>query len=348
MSKRILFFIKYLYHYWNRFKFSVRYSLGIRPSLPEIDRKVHVNSGLKYGIAAFTMMKDEEDIVEHFIRINSAWCSHFFIYDDGSSDGTVDIIDGLVNEGFPITLLRGGGLTYQQNYISTYYVREIAALSGVDFICPIDSDEFIFESLGFIAELDSLGRDKIGYLNWRSLVPCNGDTVYSSSAFSTGFESVVIEAAPSRKVVIPARLGPSIYVDMGNHSAFQLMRQSKKYVFEIKISHAPVRTCSQVLVKSLIGSYKFRIKKNKTRGEGSHWLAMAKKYRENGYIVSDADLRNIAYNYVASHVIGVDRNLVKFNPAFNVYDLKYGKFLKRNVIPQFDNFVVRLLGENRF
>jgi len=345
MNKELFLFLKIIYKYWNRLKFSIRYGLGIRPNMPVLEKNIIVKPSLKHGIASFTMMKDEEDIVEHFIRINSAWCCHFFIYDDGSSDGTVDIIAKLTEEGFPITLLKGGGLTYQQNYISTYYVRAIAALKGVDFVFPIDSDEFIFESLEFIAELNLLRSDEIGYINWRSLVPSGGNAIYSNSAFSTCFESVVVEAAPSQKVVVPAKLAASIYIEMGNHSAFHFLRPLKKYFFQVRLSHVPVRTCSQVLVKSLIGSYKFRIKKNKSRGEGSHWLAMAKRCRENGYVVSDSDLRNISYNYVSPHVLSMDENLVIFSPIFDFYELKYDKLLKKNIIPQFDDFVLRVLDE---
>ncbi|ENU81550.1 hypothetical protein F975_00158 [Acinetobacter sp. ANC 3789] len=50
------------------------------------------------------MVKNEEDIIENFIRWNMKFLDSLYIIDNNSTDGTVDIINQLISEGFNITL----------------------------------------------------------------------------------------------------------------------------------------------------------------------------------------------------------------------------------------------------
>jgi glycosyltransferase involved in cell wall biosynthesis len=50
-------------------------------------------------IVAMTRALNEADIIECFVRHTSAFVAHHVIMDDGSSDGTIDILTALKREG---------------------------------------------------------------------------------------------------------------------------------------------------------------------------------------------------------------------------------------------------------
>ena len=50
-------------------------------------------------IYSISMVKDEEDIIESFIRFNASVIDKFFILDNGSTDNTNLILNLLKNEG---------------------------------------------------------------------------------------------------------------------------------------------------------------------------------------------------------------------------------------------------------
>ncbi len=55
-------------------------------------------------VAAITMIKDECDIIELFVRINSRSVDHIFVIDHDSKDGTQEILLRLKAQGFPLTI----------------------------------------------------------------------------------------------------------------------------------------------------------------------------------------------------------------------------------------------------
>lgn len=60
-------------------------------------------------ITGISIVKNEEDVIESFLRYNLKIMDQICIIDNGSTDGTVNIINALVNEGFPISLIINPG-----------------------------------------------------------------------------------------------------------------------------------------------------------------------------------------------------------------------------------------------
>ena len=56
-------------------------------------------------IVSITMVKNEMDIIESFIRYNINIVDEMIILDNGSTDYTLDIINNLIEEGLNIVLL---------------------------------------------------------------------------------------------------------------------------------------------------------------------------------------------------------------------------------------------------
>ena len=92
----------------------------------------------KYEVISFSLVKNEEDIIELFVRHNLQYFSHMYIADNLSSDGTFDILLALKNEGLPITLIKDGNVSHAQGRKTTLAYRKISRMRDFDAIIFID------------------------------------------------------------------------------------------------------------------------------------------------------------------------------------------------------------------
>ena len=91
-------------------------------------------------IAAVSVILNECDIIELFIRINVRVIDRFYIVDNGSSDHTLSILEALKHEGFPITLWRCRSVEYQQDLITTFAMRQAWTEQPFDWVLPLDAE----------------------------------------------------------------------------------------------------------------------------------------------------------------------------------------------------------------
>ena len=66
-------------------------------------------------IFSVTMVKNEMDIIESFIRYNLNILDGMIILDNGSTDSTLSIIKCLHEEGFPVFYIEDENIKYQQD-----------------------------------------------------------------------------------------------------------------------------------------------------------------------------------------------------------------------------------------
>ena len=92
-------------------------------------------------IAVVSMIKNEEDIVESFIRHASLFADKIYIKDHKSSDRTREIIKSLKSEGLPIDVS-----TFElDEFAMSEVITQLASRAiddGFDIVIPLDSDEF--------------------------------------------------------------------------------------------------------------------------------------------------------------------------------------------------------------
>ena len=68
---------------------------------------------------AVSKVLDEADIIEAFVRHTAAFVSHLIILDNGSCDGTVEILKQLRDEGLHLTLLQNDCRQFNEKKINT-------------------------------------------------------------------------------------------------------------------------------------------------------------------------------------------------------------------------------------
>ena len=95
-------------------------------------------------LVAITRVKNEIDIVEAFVRHHAGYFDKLIIVDDGSSDGTYELLRALQERGLPIVVMREPTIGYFQSRQMTHLLRIATERFGADWVVPLKHvDEFI-------------------------------------------------------------------------------------------------------------------------------------------------------------------------------------------------------------
>mgnify|MGYP001159582052 FL=1 len=94
------------------------------------------------------LIKNEADIIAENIRVHAALgVDSFVVMDNGSTDGTLEIVRALANT-LPITVIERPTLDYQQSHWKTEMAKMARKDFGADWTIANDADEFWIPSPG--------------------------------------------------------------------------------------------------------------------------------------------------------------------------------------------------------
>lgn len=93
-------------------------------------------------IASISMVKNEADIIESFVRHTLRIVDVMYIMDHQSTDNTWMLLQKLKSEGLPLVLDRYMETAYSQSAITTDLMWR-SVKDGADLVVPLDADEFI-------------------------------------------------------------------------------------------------------------------------------------------------------------------------------------------------------------
>ena len=94
-------------------------------------------------IVAATRVLDEADIIEAFVRHTAHFVDHHLILDNGSRDGTLDILGALGREGVPLTVWRSRSVSFSEVDANSAMFRVAAREYGAHWVAFLDADEFV-------------------------------------------------------------------------------------------------------------------------------------------------------------------------------------------------------------
>lgn len=211
-------------------------------------------------LVAVTRIRNDDDIVEAFIRHHASIVDRHLLLDDGSNDATPAILAALKDEGVRLSVFRHECPWFDEVARNAFLLRQAASL-GADWALFLDCDEFI-DAHSLRAPLPALLRE----------VPHDLEAVtaelvtYNPTAADDPGELIVPQRlrhrapAPSgvRKVFVRSRVARAgARVMAGSHG---LERDGAPVPIPaypaLFLGHYPMRTGWQMLAKATIGRLK--------------------------------------------------------------------------------------------
>lgn len=213
-------------------------------------------------IVVVSMMRNEGDIVEAFVRHHVQFADHLMVLDHASTDGTAKVLQALVDEGLPLSVRRDDSLTFQQGPRTTALAREAFIDHSADFVFPIDADEMLRVASREALEsaLRAVPSGYSGQVAWQNYVVTEHDDPSVVNPVARMRYRAASEPVPERKVVLTRQIlaDERWQVAAGNHSLVmetaQGIRTTPMHALTgVTLAHYPLRSQEQLHQKIILG-----------------------------------------------------------------------------------------------
>ena len=204
----------------------------------------------KLRLISYTMVKNEEDIIEVFIRKNLEILDHMYISDNLSQDRTRRILNDLIDEGLPITIWDDLDPRHLQSKKTTNAYHKISQEDNFDGIFFIDSDEFLLGNREEIIKFFKVGNvyevKRIRYVI--------NNLEEDEKSFFKKMEYRLKNPESSKSMIFHDKEEyKNIRIGEGNHYIYHHGKALNHGLLNLKIAHFPMRTKEQFIRKNLLG-----------------------------------------------------------------------------------------------
>ncbi|GMU72408.1 MAG: glycosyltransferase family 2 protein [Betaproteobacteria bacterium PRO3] len=208
-----------------------------------------------------SLVRNEIDIVEAFVRHNASLLDGMAIVDHGSTDGTLDVLAELAREKLPILVIRSAAPGYLQERMTTAIARDVFRQAHADFVLPLDADEFLKmrSRAAFNRALQAFPPDMNGLLHWLTYVPDFDAPAGDILALLRGSKRMAKERHVFHKALMSRYLmtRPEASLANGNHFVARKPRGTSEDAEPharirdefAAIAHVPIRSAAQFVTK---------------------------------------------------------------------------------------------------
>lgn len=245
-------------------------------------------------IAAISMVRNEADIIESFVRHTLTATARLYIVDHMSTDGTRDILQALCKEGLPLEIASFNHAGQEQAEVMTKLMGQAFA-DGYDFVLPLDADEFLLSDQG--QDMDWCRQaiqkvcttDKVYQLPW---ITYQTKESYSGKTFLLA-QSCMRSTAPDPlgKLLIGCKAWEETHLilSQGNHHVLvkqgaMLQRLIPVSLTGMHLAHFPWRSEEQVSSKMAVGWLSNVAKYSRQTNIANHWRNGFEQLLMNGHI----------------------------------------------------------------
>lgn len=211
-------------------------------------------------IVSVTMVNNESEIIESFIRYHSNIFDNIIIIDNGCTDNTIKIVRLLSLELQCNIIVFDESLeSYEQKKIENKYVDYAMNQLQADIVIPLDADEFITAEKNPREILEQLNLNKIYNINWKWYV-LTGDEDFNENYIPKRLKYRLIKTPweystgkPVTKVILPSSYYKrnNLRLSMGHHFVTGDKDFDMEYRNDIKLAHYRIVSPEQVKYKSL-------------------------------------------------------------------------------------------------
>jgi glycosyltransferase involved in cell wall biosynthesis len=209
------------------------------------------------NVIAVACVRDESDIIEAFVRHNLAQVTRLIVLDNGSGDGTLEILNSLKEEGLHLDIHHDPSPGKYLSQRMTRLMREYAiGRHDADWVLPLDADELVSIRENGSLVPDAADADKPLELPWRSYLPDSGDDPTELNPVVRIRRRIAEETNPLVKVFVPAHLGrrADAVLLQGNHELSVDGRPCNSVRHHgACLAHFPVRSRGQFVAKTVLG-----------------------------------------------------------------------------------------------
>lgn len=207
-------------------------------------------------IVSITIVKNEVDIIESFVRYHINIFDEMIILNKNSTDGTDGIIRKLIEEGLPIVLFNNNEYSGNELYFN-FLLKKVFNEYSADIVCIIDADEFIISNQNnprdIINNIDKFVYHKLKRRTYAPTVYDNSDKfIPSRITFSRDQNLEFIHKIILTKEIFCKSEVKLIFED-NNLILNNDLNEEINFVenFDLNIAHFPFRSINQSINKIL-------------------------------------------------------------------------------------------------
>jgi hypothetical protein len=281
------------------------------------------------GNIAIACVKNEQDIIEPFLRHHTPLMDLIFVMDNNSSDDTHRIIAQLVHELGNIVLVDKPPAYHGQAIFVSQALRYVQSACFADKVFFLDADEFLAAQSR--AELDAktallpkrriFGKRAItlGRMAWRTFLvdPASDETLQPDPILRMGWRRKTEVLRPSTSKIF-ARFGggfdAALICEHGNHKLRSGLdgRLPERLIADLHLLHMPVRSFQQLRSKAIAAWIS-----NLARGvaiaakQGVHRKAIADMLAQRNLPMTARELAQLGMTYATRYPVGdLDSNAI--------------------------------------
>lgn len=250
-------------------------------------------------IVAIAMVRNEEDVIERFVRHCLTWADALLVVDHASYDETSSILCKLAEEGLCVGIVSDDAVAKHQADRLTLLANAAAVHLKARVIVPLDADEFLTsDDQNVRACLNSLAADQAIFVHWWNYVPTPSDDAEEPDVLR---RITYRCATPSKvtKVIFGGEIAKKndFRISHGSHWLFSDGAQiTGTAASSLHLAHFPVRSAGQITAKTLITPLAGLLDLERFPTAQTHYSILRDRAPIHSYM-SPLELQRAAVNY---------------------------------------------------